>query len=200
MFGRIMPSPGPPRVLALAQLANSIGDGAYYVCSALYFIRIVGLSPAQVGFGLTLAWAVGFVASVPLGHLADRRGPRGTAVLLAVATALAVGSFLFVRSFPLFVLVACAYATCQCGLAAARQALLAGLVDRARRTGVRARLQATSNAGLAVGGRVRRSGAAPRHRGGLPGRPRDGRAEFPAGGPDPAPPARGTGHARGPGR
>ncbi|MFS1301066.1 MFS transporter [Streptosporangium longisporum] len=151
MFGRIMPSPGPPRVLALAQLANSIGDGAYYVCSALYFIRIVGLSPAQVGFGLTLAWAVGFVASVPLGHLADRRGPRGTAVLLAVATALAVGSFLFVRSFPLFVLVACAYATCQCGLAAARQALLAGLVDRARRTGVRARLQATSNAGLAVG-------------------------------------------------
>ncbi|MEV4752508.1 MFS transporter [Streptosporangium sp. NPDC049248] len=151
MFSRIMPPSGPPRILALAQLTNSIGDGAYYVCSALYFIRIVGLSPTEVGFGLTLGWAVGFVAGVPLGHLADRRGPRGTAVLLAVATAAAVGSFLFVRSFPLFVLVACLYAISQCGLAAARQALLAGLVDRARRTGVRAHLQATVNAGLAVG-------------------------------------------------
>lgn len=151
MFSRIMPSPGPPRILALAQLANSIGDGAYYVCSALYFTRIVGLSPTQVGFALTLGWAVGFVAGVPLGHLADRRGPRGTAALLAVATATAVGSFLFVRSFPVFVVVACLYATSQCGLAAARQALLAGLVDRARRTRIRAHLQATVNAGLAVG-------------------------------------------------
>ncbi|MFB9680067.1 MFS transporter [Streptosporangium vulgare] len=151
MFSRIMPSSGPPRVLALAQLANSIGDGAYYVCSALYFTRIVGLSPTQVGFALTLGWAVGFVAGVPLGHLADRRGPRGTAALLAVATATAVGSFLFVRSFPVFVVVACLYATSQCGLAAARQALLAGLVDRARRTRIRAYLQATVNAGLAVG-------------------------------------------------
>ncbi|WP_433366171.1 MFS transporter [Streptosporangium sp. CA-115845] len=151
MFSRIMPPSGPSRILALAQLTNSIGDGAYYVCSALYFIRIVGLSPTQVGFALTLGWAVGFVAGVPLGHLADRRGPRGTAVLLAVATAVAVGSFLFVRSFPAFVLVACLYAISQCGLAAARQALLAGLVDSARRTGIRAHLQATVNAGLAVG-------------------------------------------------
>ncbi|MGJ6968426.1 MFS transporter [Streptosporangium sp. G11] len=151
MFSRITPPSGPPRVLALAQLANSIGDGAYYVCSALYFTRIVGLSPTQVGFALTLGWAVGFVAGVPLGHLADRRGARGTAVLLAVATAASVGSFLFVRSFPAFVVIACLYATSQCGLAAARQALLAGLVDRAQRTRIRAHLQATVNAGLAVG-------------------------------------------------
>ncbi|AWS48041.1 MFS transporter [Streptosporangium sp. 'caverna'] len=151
MFSWIIPFPGPPRTLALAQLTNSVGDGAYYVCSALYFIRMVGLSPTQIGFGLTLGWAVGSVAGVPLGHLADRRGPRGTAVLLAVATGTAVGSFLFVRSFALFVVVACLYASCQCGLSAARQALLAGLVDRARRTEIRSYLQATVNAGLAIG-------------------------------------------------
>jgi MFS family permease len=135
----------------LAQLTNSIGDGAYYVCSALYFIRIVGLSPTQVGFGLTLAWAVGFVAGGPLGHLADRRGPRGTAVLLAIATGVAVGSFLFVRSFVPFVVAACGNASVQCGLSAARQALLAGLVERAKRTEIRAYLQSTLNGGLAIG-------------------------------------------------
>jgi MFS family permease len=148
---RIIPSQGPPRTLALAQLTNSVGDGAYYVCSTLYFSRIVGLSPAQIGMALTLGWAVGAVVGVPLGHLADRRGPRGLAALLSAATGLAVGTFLFVDSFGAFLIAAVLYACCQCGLAAARQALLAGLVEPARRTETRAYLQSTVNAGLAVG-------------------------------------------------
>jgi hypothetical protein len=56
-----------------------------------------------------------------------------------------------VRGFVPFVLVACGYAAAQSGLAAARQALLAGLVPAGERTRLLARLQATLNAGLAVG-------------------------------------------------
>ncbi|WP_067140648.1 MFS transporter [Microtetraspora malaysiensis] len=151
MLRRILPPQGPPRLLALAQLAGAVGDGAFIVCSALFFTRIVGLSPTQVGFGLTLGWGVGSVAGIPLGHLADRRGPRGTAILLAVATAAAIGSFLLVRSPWAFTVAACLYASCQSGLTAARQALLAGLVDRERRTEIRAYLQSTVNGGLALG-------------------------------------------------
>ncbi|RSN03629.1 MFS transporter [Nonomuraea sp. WAC 01424] len=139
------------RVLAAAQLANAVGDGAYLVTSALYFANVVGLSATEIGLGLTLGWAVAEVAGVPLGHLADRRGPRGVAVLLALTTALAAASFVFVRSYALFVLVACLYGTAQTGLSAARQALLAGLIEPARRTVVRAVLQSTLNGGLAVG-------------------------------------------------
>ncbi|MFI1505156.1 MFS transporter [Streptomyces sp. NPDC020597] len=142
---------GPQRLLALAQLSNSVGDGAYYTTSALYFTQMIGLAPARVGLGLTLGWAVGSLAGVPLGRLADRHGARGTAVLLALATGLAVASFTLVRGFVPFVLVACGYAAAQSGLAAARQALLAGLVPAGERTGLLARLQATLNAGLAVG-------------------------------------------------
>ncbi|KPI04460.1 major facilitator superfamily MFS_1 [Actinobacteria bacterium OV450] len=148
---RILAPAGAPRRLAAAQLSNSVGDGAYYVCSALYFTRVVGLSPAQIGLGLTLAWAIGSVAGVPLGALADRRGPRGTSVLLALATAASVSSFLFIRSFWAFLLAVAVYATAQCGLAAARQALLAGLVAPQERTGVLAHLQSVLNAGLALG-------------------------------------------------
>ncbi|MEU9004057.1 MFS transporter [Streptomyces sp. NPDC048551] len=148
---RFLPAPGAPRRLAAAQLANSVGDGAYYVCSALYFTGVVGLSPARIGLGLTLAWAVGSVAGVPLGALADRRGPRGTSVVLALATAGSVASFLFVRSFGAFLCAVVLYAVSQCGLAAARQALLAGLVPPAERTGLLAHLQSTLNAGLALG-------------------------------------------------
>ncbi|MFD8912297.1 MFS transporter [Streptomyces sp. NPDC059575] len=150
-FIRIVPPGGPARTLALAQLTNSVGDGAYYVCSVLYFSRVVGLGPTHIGAALTLGWALGAVAGVPLGHLADRRGPRGIAILMSVATGLAVGSFLFVRSYPAFLAAVCAYTCCQCGLGAARQALLAGLVEPARRTETRAYLQSTVNAGLALG-------------------------------------------------
>ncbi|MGI5196695.1 MFS transporter [Streptomyces sp. CA-288835] len=151
MTNSLLPPAGPQRVLAVAQLSNSVGDGAFYVTSALYFTHIVGLAPARVGLGLTIAWAVGSLAGVPLGRFADRRGPRGTAVLLALATGLAVASFLVVRGFVPFVLAACGYAAAQSGLAAARQALLAALVSREERTGLLAHLQSTLNAGLAVG-------------------------------------------------
>ncbi|MCH0540840.1 MFS transporter [Streptomyces sp. MUM 203J] len=148
---RPAPGGGAPRLLAVAQFGNSVGDGAFYTCSALYFSQVVGLSAEQIGLGLTVAWGVGSLAGVPLGQLADRRGPRGTAVPLALATAATVAAFLFIRAFVPFLVAACLYATAQCGLAAARQALLAGLVEPSARTGVLARLQATLNAGLAVG-------------------------------------------------
>ncbi|NEB90435.1 MFS transporter [Streptomyces bauhiniae] len=148
---RIIPPPGPPRTLALAQLTNSVGDGAYYVCSVLYFSRVIGLSPTRIGAALTIGWALGAVVGVPLGHLADRRGPRGIAILMSLATGVAIASLLFVRTYPAFLAAVCLYTCCQCGLAAARQALLAGLVEPARRTETRAYLQSTVNAGLALG-------------------------------------------------
>lgn len=151
MTNSLVPPTGPQRVLALAQLTNAVGDGAYLVTSAFYFTHVVGLSPARVGLGLTVGWAVGSVAGVPLGRLADRRGARGTAVLLALAAGLAVASFLFVRGFLPFVAIACAYAAAHSGLAAARQTLLAGLVPAGERTGALAYLQSAFNAGLAVG-------------------------------------------------
>ncbi|MFI0975442.1 MFS transporter [Streptomyces sp. NPDC021093] len=146
-----LPPVGPQRTLSLAQLGNSVGDGAFYVTSALHFTHVVGLAPARIGLGLAVAWAVGSVDGVPLGRLADRHGPRGTAVLLALATAAAVASFLVVRGFLPFVAAACLYVSAQSGLAAARQALLAGLVAREERTGALAHLQSTLHAGLALG-------------------------------------------------
>ena len=127
--------PGPPRVLALAQLANSVGDGAFYACSALFFTRVVGLSATQVGLALTDRLGrrdAGRRAARPRSPTAG--APRRTAVLLAVATAARAAAFLVVRSFPLFVLVVCLYAAARAGWPPARQALLAGLVRR-RRTG-----------------------------------------------------------------
>ncbi|MEV6314525.1 MFS transporter [Streptomyces sp. NPDC051776] len=151
MIKTLIPPPGPPRTLALAQLISRTGDGAYYVTAALFFTTVVGLSPAELGLGLTVAWTVALVLGVPLGHLADRRGVRGTAVFFFCCAAVAVGSYLFVRSFPLFVLSASLYAVGQRSGSAAQQALLAGVVPKEQLTRVRAFLQASYNAGLSVG-------------------------------------------------
>lgn len=149
--GNLVLPPGPARTLALAQLISRTGDGAYYVTAALFFTQVVGLSAAQLGLGLTIAWTVALALSVPLGQLADRRGARGSAVFFFLCAAVAVGSYLFVRSFPLFVLSACLYAVGQRSGSAAQQALLAGVVPKGKLTGVRAVLQAGYNAGLCVG-------------------------------------------------
>ncbi|WP_329789260.1 MFS transporter [Lentzea sp. DG1S-22] len=139
------------RRLAYAQLTSSIGDGGFLVVSALYFTQVVGLSAARVGLALTLAWGVGAVAGVALGHVADRLGPRTTAVVLAAATAASTSVLLVTRDFTAFVVVMCLYASFQSGLQASRQALLAGLTTPRERTRARARIQSTANAGIAVG-------------------------------------------------
>src|SRR5690349_20750842 len=102
--------------LAHAHLINSIGDGAFYVTFALYFTHVVGLSATRFGLGMSLAWAAGLLASMPLGHLADRFGPRRAAVALAAGTAVAVALPPTARSFPAFLVAICAYGVCQSGL------------------------------------------------------------------------------------
>ncbi|GAB7108604.1 MFS transporter [Streptomyces phaeofaciens JCM 4814] len=151
MIKSLVPPPGPARTLALAQLISRTGDGAYYVTAALFFTQVVGLSAARLGLGLTIAWTVALVLGVPLGHVTDRRGARGTAAFFFLCAAAAVGSYLVVRSFPLFVLAASLYAVGQRSGSAAQQALLAGVVPKEQLTKVRAFLQASYNAGLSVG-------------------------------------------------
>lgn len=154
MFTRFIPPAGPARTLALSQLISTAGDGAYYVSAALFFTRIVGLTPIQMGLGLTIAGAFGLFASVPLGHVADRRGARGTAVVLTLGAGVACAAFLFARSFAPFVIAACAYMICQRGAVAARQAVLGGLVEESKRTEISAYMATAANIGFSVGAAI----------------------------------------------
>ena len=69
-------TPGPMRTFAAVTLVNTIGNGLLATAVVLYFTRVVGLSGAHVGVGLTIAGALGLLVGVPLGHVADRTGPR----------------------------------------------------------------------------------------------------------------------------
>ncbi|NUS00715.1 MAG: hypothetical protein HOV67_36310 [Kribbellaceae bacterium] len=62
------------RALASAVAALSLSRGMFFAVSALYFTRGVGLSPAAVGVGLTVAGAVGVLAASVGGRVSDRYG------------------------------------------------------------------------------------------------------------------------------
>jgi MFS family permease len=141
----------PARTLLLATLANSLGNGVFVTCSVLYFIHVVGLSAAQVGLGLSLAGVAGLLAGVPAGHVADRRGPRGSSALLLTLAGVATAGYLLVHSFPLFLGVAVLYSFFDRGAYAARQALIPAVLTGERLVATRARLRVATNLGMSAG-------------------------------------------------
>ncbi len=59
-----------------AMLVNIFGNGAYLTTSALFLTRSVGLRPAEVALGLSVAAFAGMLLTTPMGYLVDRFGPR----------------------------------------------------------------------------------------------------------------------------
>lgn len=143
--------PGPRRTYVLATLVNMLGLGLLVVTMPLYFTRVVGLSSAEFGLGASIAVAAGLVSGVPIGHLADRRGPLATArAVLLVQAAVAV-AFLFVNNFFFFVIVAAVDTMALTALFAADGALLRRVGGEENAAGFRASTYAVTNLGLAVG-------------------------------------------------
>ncbi|MFR9775326.1 MFS transporter [Micromonospora sp. MS34] len=147
----LLPPPGRLRTLSLATLANTVGSGLWLAGAALYLTRDVGLSPASVGAGLTVAGLVGLTASVPLGGLADRRDPRTLRAALQVCQAAVAAAYLLVDSFPVFVAVAVLDALLTSGNLAVRAALVAAVAGPGGRVHAFATLRAAANLGIAVG-------------------------------------------------
>ncbi len=148
----LLPEPGPVRPLALATLVNTVGNGLLMTVSVLYFTRIVGLSAGQVGLGLTVAGLFGLLAGVPMGHLADRRGPRAILVTLLVVLSGLQLLYLLVDSFWQFVLLSSVILVLDRGASAVRGALIAGVATDARgRVHARAYLRSVTNIGITAG-------------------------------------------------
>jgi MFS transporter len=147
----VLPPSGPLRRLAAGTLASAVGNGAWYTGWALFLTRSVGLTPAQVGVGMTIAGAAGLLAATPLGRLADRLGAREVYAALLLAQAAASLAYVAVASFAAFVAVACLAQAAGAG-GGARNALVLGLTDREEdRLATLGALRSISHVGWALG-------------------------------------------------
>ncbi|MGV9270492.1 MFS transporter [Kitasatospora sp. NPDC003701] len=139
------------RRLAGITLVNTVGSGLSLAVGVLFFTRVLGLSAAQLGLGLTAAGLCGVLASVPAGRAADRWGARPVLVVLITVNALGTAGYALVHSYPAFLVLACLVSAVDRGAAAVRNALYAEVLPADRRVAGRAYLRVVTNVGLCLG-------------------------------------------------
>ncbi|HEV3293329.1 MAG TPA: MFS transporter, partial [Streptosporangiaceae bacterium] len=135
----------------MATLINIYGTGLIVTAMTLYAIRVVHLTAARTGLAMTMAGVVGLLSSVPMGRLADRRGPRDVFQLaLLVWGAAGVGYVFLAHSFISFMLMAVVEGL---GLSTATMASVALLrrVGGANATTFRSQMTAVLNLGMSLG-------------------------------------------------
>lgn len=145
----LIPEAGPRRVYVLSVFVNTFGTGLIYLCLTLYLTRVVRLSAGQAGLGLAIAGVVGVLAGIPIGDLADRRGPREMVMAMMSVQGVATFCYLFIHGFAQFVLVETVNLLAMNGFQAAAGALLrrVGGEDAAFRSISRS----VSSLGLSIG-------------------------------------------------
>jgi MFS family permease len=148
---RVLPPTHNARVLVLATIANTVGNGMYMTGGVLFLIRSVGLSAHEVGIGMTVAAIVGVLASAPMGHLADRWDARTMQIWFLLLEAALAASLALVHSVVTFLVVAVCTAVADAGWRGSRGALIAGAVPADNRVRTRALLRSSTNVGVAVG-------------------------------------------------
>jgi MFS family permease len=145
-----VPEPGARRRLGSATGIYNIGTGMFFTVSVLYFTEGLGLSVTEVGLWLAVAGLIGLFAGVPMGYLADRRGPRGVAAMSLVVLALTMAAYVFVTGIWMFVVVT----VVEMLATSASRASRGGLIRRVGGEGAaayRSQLRAIENAGVGIG-------------------------------------------------
>ena len=105
LLNRVLSDDPLVRATAIQSAIFAFGTGTFITGEAVYSIKIIGLTVAEAGLGLTIGMASQFLVSIPFGRLADRIGPR---TCWGIGNVLQAGAFLgwlFVHGFWPFIAV-----------------------------------------------------------------------------------------------
>src|SRR5580692_5789282 len=147
----LVPQSRYERTYLLAALINVYGTGLIITAMTLYGIRVVHLTAARTGLALTIAGLIGLLTAMPVGRLADRRGPRDVYRLVLIFLAAASAGYVFLaHSFVSYLLVAIVDGAAQAASSAASVALLRR-VGEENATTFRSQASAVINLGILLG-------------------------------------------------
>jgi MFS family permease len=146
-----LPAELPVRRLLLVSFIDSIGTGMFLSGSALFFTRDLGLTAGQVGLGLSLAGAAGFLCSVPIGRVSDKVGPLPTLVALQLWRAACFFAYPFVDSFGWFIAVSCLAGVGEWAAGPVVQSLLGSFVPQTSRVRTMSAMTLIRNVGFTFG-------------------------------------------------
>ncbi|MGD0068387.1 MAG: MFS transporter [Streptosporangiaceae bacterium] len=147
----LVPQSREQRMYLLAALINVYGTGLIFTAMTLYALRVVHLSAVRSGLALTIAGLVGLLSAMPIGRLADRRGPRDVSRLALLLLGTAAASYVFfAHSFVSYLIVAIVDGSALSASSTASVALLrrVGANDA---TTFRSQASAVLNLGMSLG-------------------------------------------------
>ncbi|MEU3281640.1 MFS transporter [Streptomyces antibioticus] len=146
-----IPGTAAGRSFAVTSLINAIGTGLYLAGSAVFFVRSVGLTAAQVGLGLAVSGVVGFLTTVPIGALADRFGAKPTLVVLQLWRAGGFVALAFAEGMVSFTVVSCCLAAAEAATQPMTQAVASATTEGTDRTRTMAIIRTVRNVGFSLG-------------------------------------------------
>jgi MFS family permease len=151
---RTVPGPSAVRTLVAAVAADSMGQGLLISTTTFYMLRVVELSAAGIGIGLTVGAIIGVLVSAPIGWASDRWNPLTLTVAMTAFQAVAVLGYLIVQNVVSYIAVTSIYAITFASAIVTGAAMLPGIVPASDRVRTRAKTRVTSNIGISVGAGV----------------------------------------------
>jgi MFS family permease len=149
----LLPRSDEERIMAASTFVNTFGNGLFSVTSALYFTRIVGVTPLQLGFAFSLAAGIGLAMTLPMGHLSDRVSPKRLNIWLSTVSAFGMATYAMATNYAMFLATAMFLAVSDQGGRASRNTLIARL-GAENKVRFRAYQRAVTNLGIALGSLV----------------------------------------------
>ena len=147
----LVPPAGLTRALAVQAMVYAVGTGLFQAGSAVIFTRALGLSPAQVGLGLSLAAGASLLGTVPLGGLTDRYGPQRVWIVCLLLDAALFAAYPFVGGFAGFLAVVIALAVTGAATGVARQVYSINVLRPEERVTAMAYQRSSLNVGFGIG-------------------------------------------------
>src|SRR5689334_12552439 len=132
-------------------MSASLSTGLFYSVSALYFTRVIGLSATTVGLGLTIAGAVGVVASFAGGYATERVGADRLQLWANAVQGLAFLAYVLAGDAVAFTLVACIAVGSRSLQGTAKATVQARWFESSERVEIRARLRVITNVFIGLG-------------------------------------------------
>ena len=142
------------RALVMLHFVDSVGKGVFLSGGTLYFLRVSGLSAAQIGWALSLSAVAGLVATLTLGQVADRIGPRVVLASMLMLQALGFACYPLAPNFALLMVAVILVGFGELGGGPAFGSYVSELHEPDQRVHARAVLRTAFNVGFSLGSGV----------------------------------------------
>ncbi len=139
------------RDMALQGVLSAFATGSFLTGTAVFFTRIVGLSGAEVGLGLSIAGVVAISMQLPMGRLTDRVGSKPLWALASLVEAVLYLSWPLIEEMVAFVALLSALAVVETAARSSRGVYRISVFPRATRVRALAYMRSARNVGYTLG-------------------------------------------------